>query len=60
MKLARYPFITGGEPVIQKRNETRHSYDPYNQKNIELLIRAYSIEADKMSTEYALNDSTWD
>ena len=60
MKLARYPFVTGGNPVPQKRKQQEHNYDPYNKKNIELLRRAYSIRADVYASEYAFNDSTWD
>ncbi|MEE1035143.1 MAG: hypothetical protein U0L06_11305 [Agathobacter sp.] len=59
-KLLRYPFITGASSVKQARNEKNDKYDPYNKRNVGLLYKAFSAQADSINTEYSLNDSTWD
>lgn len=59
-KLLRYPFITGASSVKQARNEKNDKYDPYNKRNVSLLYKAFSAQADSINTEYSLNDSTWD
>ena len=59
-KLLRYPFITGASPVKQARNEKNDKNDPYNKRNVSLLYKAFSAQADSINTEYSLNDSTWD
>ena len=59
-KLLRYPFITGASPEKQARNEKNDKYDPYNKRNVGLLYKAFSAQADSINTEYSLNDSTWD
>ena len=44
----------------QAKNEKNDKYDPYNKRNVSLLYRAFSAQADSINTEYSLNDSTWD
>jgi hypothetical protein len=46
--------------VKQARNEKNDKYDPYNKRNVSLLYKAFSAQADSINTEYSLNDSTWD
>jgi hypothetical protein len=46
--------------VKQARNEKNDKYDPYNKRNVGLLYKAFSAQADSINTEYSLNDSTWD
>ena len=49
-KLLRYPFITGASPVKQTRNEKNDKNDPYNKRNIGLLYKAFSAQADSINT----------
>ena len=40
--------------------EKNDKYDPYNKRNVSLLYKAFSAQADSINTEYSLNDSTWE
>ena len=59
-KLLRYPYVTSSGIVEQPVKEKSKKYDPYSNKSIGLLQRAYSAKADSLNTEYSLNESTWD